>query len=61
ACAGTTLADGHYRGPNGELGTFSCELGVYGREGEPCRRCGGPIERTVLGGRGTFTCPRCQR
>ncbi len=59
-CAGTTLSDGGYRGPRGELGAFACELFVYGREGEPCRRCGTSIERTVLGGRGTFFCPRCQ-
>lgn len=61
ACCGTTLADGRYQGPTGELGAFACELAVYGREGEPCRRCGAPIERTALGGRGTFFCPRCQR
>jgi len=34
---------------------------VYGREGEACPRCGGRIERIVLGGRGTTFCPRCQR
>jgi formamidopyrimidine-DNA glycosylase len=61
ACQGTTLPDGQYRGPRGEVGAFACELGVYGREGEPCRRCGEPIERSVLGGRGTYVCPRCQR
>lgn len=61
ACCGTTLGDGLYRGPNGEIGAFACELSVYGRAGEPCRRCGTPIQRTVLGGRGTYACPRCQR
>ncbi|GAB4307421.1 MAG: bifunctional DNA-formamidopyrimidine glycosylase/DNA-(apurinic or apyrimidinic site) lyase [Candidatus Bipolaricaulota bacterium] len=61
ACCGTTLADGQYRGPRGEVGAFACELTVYGRAGEPCRRCGSPIRRTVLGGRGTYACPRCQR
>lgn len=59
ACCGTTLGDGLYRGPQGEMG--ACELSVYGRAGEPCRRCGTPIQRTVLGGRGTYACPRCQR
>jgi len=33
---------------------------VYGREGEPCVRCGGAIARMVQGGRGTYFCPRCQ-
>ncbi|RME28388.1 MAG: hypothetical protein D6798_02510 [Deltaproteobacteria bacterium] len=33
---------------------------VYGREGEPCPRCGTPIARIALGGRSTFYCPRCQ-
>lgn len=60
ACCGTTLPDGRYRGPQGELGAFACQLFVYGREGEPCRRCGTPIERSKLGGRGTYFCPRCQ-
>ena len=34
---------------------------VYGRPGEPCRRCKGPIERFVQAGRSTFHCPQCQR
>jgi formamidopyrimidine-DNA glycosylase len=34
---------------------------VYGREGEPCQRCGAPIERIVQAGRSTCFCPRCQR
>lgn len=60
-CCGTTLEDGLYRGPQGEIGAFACELSVYGRAGDPCRTCGSPIRRTVLGGRGTYACPRCQR
>ncbi|HEY0971523.1 MAG TPA: DNA-formamidopyrimidine glycosylase family protein [Gemmatimonadales bacterium] len=36
-------------------------LHVYGREGEPCDRCGTPIRRTVQAGRSTFFCPQCQR
>jgi len=60
ACCGTTLGDGLYRGPNGEIGTFACELAVYGRAGEPCHRCRTPVARSVLGGRGTYFCPRCQ-
>jgi formamidopyrimidine-DNA glycosylase len=34
---------------------------VYGRAGEPCFACGTPIQRTVVGQRGTYFCPRCQR
>ncbi len=60
ACCGTTLGDGLYRGPQGEVGAFAGEVAVYGRAGEPCRKCGAPIERSVLGGRGTYFCPRCQ-
>jgi len=35
-------------------------LHVYKRAGEPCRRCGAPIERFVLAGRKTWFCPTCQ-
>lgn len=33
---------------------------VYGREGEPCRRCREPIQAIHLGGRSSYFCPRCQ-
>jgi len=36
------------------------ELKAYGRGGEPCERCGTPIARAVVSGRGTWFCPRCQ-
>ncbi|CAM3393138.1 bifunctional DNA-formamidopyrimidine glycosylase/DNA-(apurinic or apyrimidinic site) lyase [Hydrogenibacillus schlegelii] len=49
-----------YRGPNDALGYFQLALAVYGREGEPCPRCGTAIERTVVAGRGSRFCPRCQ-
>jgi formamidopyrimidine-DNA glycosylase len=55
---GSTLRD--YSRPSGELGYFSKQWRVYGREGETCH-CGGPIRRRVDGGRSTFFCPRCQR
>lgn len=52
------------------IATFMSALGTYGRNqeyllvhrraGKPCPRCGTPIERIVVGGRGTFFCPRCQ-
>jgi formamidopyrimidine-DNA glycosylase len=56
--AGTTFSD--YRAVNGRSGRFQERLGVYGRGGEPCRRCGAPIERIVQAGRSTFFCPTCQ-
>ena len=56
---GTTLRD--YRTVNGEVGAYLSELEAYGRTNEPCSRCGGPIERTVVGGRGTHYCPTCQK
>jgi formamidopyrimidine-DNA glycosylase len=55
---GSTLRD--YALPDGEPGGMQHELKVYGRLGEPCDRCGTPIERIVVGGRGTWYCPRCQ-
>jgi formamidopyrimidine-DNA glycosylase len=36
------------------------EFKVYGREGEPCDRCGTPIEKIRAAGRGTWYCPTCQ-
>ncbi len=56
---GTTLR--HYRDARGREGRNQDLLQVYGRAGQPCPRCGTPIERTVVGGRGTFFCPKCQR
>jgi formamidopyrimidine-DNA glycosylase len=56
---GATLRD--YSRPDGRRGSMQLEFRVYGREGEPCRRCGSPIEKTRAAGRGTWFCPRCQR
>lgn len=55
---GSTLRD--YARPDGELGYFSKQWRVYGREGEPCI-CGAPIRRRAEGGRSTFFCAHCQR
>ena len=59
--AGGTSFDALYVNVNGESGYFSRELDAYARGGQPCRRCGRPIARAVLGGRSTHWCPRCQR
>lgn len=58
---GTTLSDQEYRGPDGRSGAFSTQLAVYRRAGQPCLRCGHPIERVVVSQRGTYLCPVCQR
>ncbi|MFC5405417.1 DNA-formamidopyrimidine glycosylase [Cohnella soli] len=50
-----------YVNGQGEMGMFQHALKAYGRTGEPCLTCGTPIERTVVGGRGTHTCPVCQK
>ena len=55
---GSTLRD--YAQPDGELGYFSKQFLVYGREGEACA-CGATIRRRVDGGRSTFFCGQCQR
>lgn len=49
-----------YVNGQGEMGMFQQQLQVYGRQGEPCVNCGNLIEKTVVGGRGTHTCPICQ-
>jgi formamidopyrimidine-DNA glycosylase len=56
---GATLRD--YRTPDGSSGAMQHEFKVYGREGEPCERCGTPIEKIRAAGRGTWYCPNCQR
>jgi formamidopyrimidine-DNA glycosylase len=55
---GATLRD--YARPDGENGGMQEEFHVYGRDGEPCDRCGAPIAKTRVAGRGTHYCPRCQ-
>ena len=50
-----------YRTPDGSPGRMQHEFKVYGREGEPCDRCGTPIEKIRAASRGTYYCPSCQR
>jgi formamidopyrimidine-DNA glycosylase len=49
-----------YRDGRGEKGTMQDEFLVHTREGEPCPRCDGTIERIVVSGRSTYFCPACQ-
>jgi formamidopyrimidine-DNA glycosylase len=59
--AGGTSFDALYVSTEGVSGLFERDLHVYGREGEPCDRCGTPIRRDAFMNRSSFTCPRCQR
>jgi formamidopyrimidine-DNA glycosylase len=55
---GSTLRD--YALPDGGSGSMQHEFKVYGRDGEPCDRCGTPIAKIRVAGRGTWFCPTCQ-
>jgi formamidopyrimidine-DNA glycosylase len=56
---GTTLRD--FLSPDGAPGYFEQELAVYGRGGEACPGCGGPLREASIGQRASVWCPRCQR
>ena len=56
---GSSIRD--YVGGDGQKGAMQNEFRVYGRTGEPCPRCGAPIERMRLAGRSTHFCPACQK
>ena len=57
---GTSLDDLAYLLPDGRAGEFLSQLAVYGRAGQPCRRCGSAIERVIVAQRSSHFCPRCQ-
>ena len=57
---GGTSFDELYVNVNGESGYFDRSLDAYGREGEPCRRCGAIMRRDKFMNRSSFYCPRCQ-
>ncbi|MDD7813893.1 bifunctional DNA-formamidopyrimidine glycosylase/DNA-(apurinic or apyrimidinic site) lyase [Mycolicibacter sinensis] len=59
--AGGTSFDSLYVNVNGESGYFSRSLDAYGREDEPCRRCGTSIRRAKFMNRSSYYCPKCQR
>jgi len=56
---GASIRD--YRGVDGERGEMQERFAVYGRTGEPCFRCGTPIQKIRAAQRGTHLCPRCTR
>jgi formamidopyrimidine-DNA glycosylase len=55
---GATIDD--FRNADGAEGAFQDRFLAYGREGEPCVRCGRPIRKLRAAGRGTYVCERCQ-
>ncbi|MFD4366514.1 bifunctional DNA-formamidopyrimidine glycosylase/DNA-(apurinic or apyrimidinic site) lyase [Rhodococcus sp. NPDC058521] len=58
---GGTSFDALYVNVNGESGYFDRSLHAYGREGEPCDRCGAPMRREKFMNRSSYSCPVCQR
>jgi formamidopyrimidine-DNA glycosylase len=59
ALGGSSISD--YVDADGEEGFFQLQHRVYGREGEPCLVCKTPIKRTVIAGRSSHYCPKCQK
>ena len=57
---GGTSFDALYVNVNGESGYFDRSLHAYGREGEPCERCGTPVRRVAFMNRSSYFCPVCQ-
>lgn len=57
---GTTLDDEAYVDLFGKPGEFQSELKVYGRTGQPCRRCRTPVQAVKISGRNAYFCPQCQ-
>lgn len=57
---GTSAEDEQYRDLYGAVGEYQQFLKVYQREGQACRRCRTPIERSRFSNRSTFYCPQCQ-
>ncbi|HSZ61129.1 MAG TPA: bifunctional DNA-formamidopyrimidine glycosylase/DNA-(apurinic or apyrimidinic site) lyase [Terriglobales bacterium] len=59
AAGGSSISD--YVDADGEEGLFQLQHRVYGREGEPCLVCKGPIRRIVVAGRSSHYCAKCQK
>jgi len=59
ALGGSSISD--YVDADGEEGFFQLQHRVYGREGEPCLVCKTPVKRTVIAGRSSHYCPKCQK
>jgi formamidopyrimidine-DNA glycosylase len=59
ATGGSSISN--YVDGEGRQGSFQLQHQVYGKQGEPCPRCGTAIRRIVVAQRGTHYCPACQR
>ncbi|MBC2116552.1 DNA-formamidopyrimidine glycosylase [Listeria booriae] len=59
ALGGSTIRT--YVNSQGKIGGYQEKLQVYGEKGNPCPRCGTPIVKIKLNGRGTHFCPKCQK
>jgi formamidopyrimidine-DNA glycosylase len=55
---GSSVSD--YVDADGVAGFFQLEHKVYGRAGEPCRKCRSVLKKIVVGGRTTVYCAKCQ-
>ena len=53
--------DGEYVAVDGDLGGYQLAHAAYGREGQPCQRCGKPIRKIIIASRSSCYCPNCQR
>ena len=58
---GGTSFDALYVNVDGRSGYFARSLNAYGKEGEPCPRCGTAMRRVMHANRSSHFCPRCQR
>ncbi len=58
-CGGSTISD--FVNIKKESGYFQVNFQVYGRKGEGCTKCGTPICKTRIGGRASYSCPKCQK
>lgn len=58
ACGGSSIRD--FVHPSGKRGGYQAQRWVYGREGEPCKRCAAPIRRIILAQRSSHYCAQCQ-
>ncbi|MDR0534020.1 MAG: bifunctional DNA-formamidopyrimidine glycosylase/DNA-(apurinic or apyrimidinic site) lyase [Verrucomicrobiales bacterium] len=56
---GTTISD--FLSAEGKPGYFAQKLKVYDRVGEPCQKCGNPVQKLTQAQRSTFFCAHCQR
>lgn len=56
---GSSISD--YVQASGETGFFQSKFRVYDRAGEACVSCGTQVKRSVIGGRSSFHCPKCQK